>query len=477
MKIYKRRLVSIIVSNKCEQFEAYKREHEKYIKCGQEIVNLIRKLMISGQIKKRVYGRNDLCVVKNTPLYEMLKDNLIEKESKNEILYIASRSTLANTIFKDIFNKHGYLESKISTYKRCIVENAINRFNSHFRRNKKSKKDKQKHGSDVKVPYINFRGDSISVAEGMIYNKEKNTVTITYHNGKLEFPIYQYYGKGDLKKNFGGYITFLYNKQKEIYSVVIRGAIEYFEDPLYDPVGFIGFDINQTPENWIVFESGEKIARPNEMTDAIAMKNIINKEISNKNKKDPVTLRDGTITILKSKDRRKRRKEVEKLLEKIEKICRKYAKSIVDKAIFEDKGLAVDKINPGANGTGEFGQEISKQIIRMCEDRRVPFYVIPSAYSSRECICGDISEDNRKENEFKCVKCGYEANSHVHAAQNMTRRAEKLYDYGVMYFDPSSESVTDGAKQKYLSLEALKTRSDNLVLKFNKKQEELIESN
>ena len=69
MKIYKRRLVSIIVSNKCEQFEAYKREHEKYIKCGQEIVNLIRKLMISGQIKKRVYGRNDLCVVKNTPLY------------------------------------------------------------------------------------------------------------------------------------------------------------------------------------------------------------------------------------------------------------------------------------------------------------------------------------------------------------------------------------------------------------------------
>ena len=46
-------------------------------------------------------------------------------------------------------------------------------------------------------------------------------------------------------------------------------------------------------------------------------------------------------------------------------------------------------------------------------------------HTSQTCIqCGHISKDNRKEQEiFKCVKCGYEANADVNAAQNILRRA------------------------------------------------------
>ena len=46
-------------------------------------------------------------------------------------------------------------------------------------------------------------------------------------------------------------------------------------------------------------------------------------------------------------------------------------------------------------------------------------------HTSQTCIqCGHISKDNRKEQAiFKCVKCGYETNADVNAAQNILRRA------------------------------------------------------
>ena len=46
-------------------------------------------------------------------------------------------------------------------------------------------------------------------------------------------------------------------------------------------------------------------------------------------------------------------------------------------------------------------------------------------HTSQTCPqCGHISKDNRKEQEiFKCVKCGYETNADVNAAQNILKRA------------------------------------------------------
>ncbi|WP_303964402.1 transposase, partial [Succinatimonas hippei] len=46
-------------------------------------------------------------------------------------------------------------------------------------------------------------------------------------------------------------------------------------------------------------------------------------------------------------------------------------------------------------------------------------------HTSQTCIqCGHISKESRKEQAiFKCVKCGYETNADVNAAQNILRRA------------------------------------------------------
>ena len=46
-----------------------------------------------------------------------------------------------------------------------------------------------------------------------------------------------------------------------------------------------------------------------------------------------------------------------------------------------------------------------------------------SAYPSQLCPnCGYVSKENRHEEEFTCIKCGYSENAHVVGAMNILRR-------------------------------------------------------
>lgn len=443
MKIYKRRGITIILDNKCDQFKKIVEEREKYRACCQEIFNKIRQLMISGQLEKRLYGSFcDICIVQDSQAYY---DNINDIVSKDDIQYgnfqgvlnTVTTAKLVKGMFGETFEKYGFAEKGISNYKRSIVKHALDRIDGFLTRNKKSKKVKKNGG----LPHVNFQGKVIHIAEGLNYNQEEKTLTIPYSGGKLTVPVYDYIGKGMVKKNFGGNFIFKYDKNKNIYAIVVKAAIEIFSEPMYEPVGFIGFDINETPTDWIVYSDGTKTMRPPEMSVKIKENRTLNYEISNTNKKAEITLQDGTVTVLRSRERRKRRLKQREVLKAIQRMTRPFAEEVINKAIQSRMGIAIDKINPGASGGGEFGQYISEYIISMCEDKNIPFYVCPSAYTSRRCVCGNEDKKNRKGDIFKCVECGYEANSHVHAAQNMVRIAEELYDNETMYFGSKSKSI------------------------------------
>lgn len=458
MKVYKKRGASLVVNNKCDRFKTLIEEQKVYKAACQDIFNITRNLMLSNKLLKRTFGSFcDLCLVKDTDLYQKLIEFVVEKKEldrktgKETILYTITSANLVKTLFKDVFKKYNFEEDGIANYKRTIVKHSIDRIDGYLTRNKKKKSIKM-----GKMPHITFKGRVIHIGEGCNYSKETGILTMPYSKGKLSIPIYAYYGKAMVSKNFGGNIVFKYDQKGNIYTAVIKAAVDIIDDTSYLPSGFIGFDINQEAKFWICFDNGTTITRPQEMTDLIKENKILNKEISNDDKQSKVVLQDGTILEhgLNSKQRRKYRIKQKHVYDSIKKMTKIFANAIVDRAIEEGKGIAIDKINPGASNA-EFGQYISNYIIGICEDKKIPFYVCPSAYSSRRCICGNVDKQNRnkKTNEFKCISCGYYTpNSHIHAAENMRRAAEELYRNNCM-FSSSQASTIERTIEKIQQLE------------------------
>lgn len=436
MKVYKRRGCTFILNNNCDSFQKMVEEEKRYRNCCQEIFNLTRKLMVDGEILSRTFGSFcDLCLIKDSRLYFELFDYISEKKEINKktgeetTLYTITPANLVKTIYKDIFSKYQFSEKGISTYRRGVVEYVINRIEGSWERNKSKKKYQ-----NGKIPFVSFKGGVIHVAQDINYFPEDNKISIPHSSGKIEVPIYKYISKGMPSKNFGGNLIFKYDTNKNVYAIILKGAVEIYQEPAYTPDGFIGFDINQEAKYWIVMNNGEMIARPDHVTNLIKRNKNLNKLIANDDKQKTVISDDGTIykNGLNSKQRRKCRLEQIDVLKEIQKSTKKFAEDIVQKAINSNKGVAIDKIEPGAKN-GEFGQFISRYVIAMCEDLRVPFYVCPSAYSSRRCVCGNIDPKNRKDDIFKCVECGHQDNSHIHAAKNMSRIANELYNNSCIF--------------------------------------------
>lgn len=450
MKVYKKRGCTIILNNKVDAFQTLLQEQNIYKNCCQDIFNLTKNLMVKGEILNRTFGSFcDLCLIKDNQLYNKLREFVVEKTEKDyktgtlTTLYTITSANLVKTLYKDIFKTHGFVNDGISNYKRSIVKHTIDRIEGYLTRNKKNKKVK-----NGKIPTVSFKGRDIHIGEGLNYSADDMMLTLPYSKGKLEIPVYRYISKGMVSKNFGGNFMFKYDKKGNIYAVVLKAAVDLYEDASYTPKGFIGFDINQEAKYWISFDDGTSVARPDSMTNLITENKELNKLISNDDKKARIVASDGTIYEkgIGTKLRRKCRLRQDEVMHGIKKSTKNYARDLVNRAIQEGKGVAIDKITPGASN-GEFGQYISEYIITLCEDLCVPFYVCPSAYSSRKCVCGNIDKKNRNKDEFKCVSCGYTMNSHTHAAQNMSRAATELFNLKCIFGNVKAHNVEKAAEK------------------------------
>ena len=60
----------------------------------------------------------------------------------------------------------------------------------------------------------------------------------------------------------------------------------------------------------------------------------------------------------------------------------------------------------------------------------MPFILVPTPYTSKRCnSCGEINDENRNGDKFKCVECGHEDHSDINAAKNIKQFGEYLYNH------------------------------------------------
>lgn len=297
--------------------------------------------------------------------------------------------------------------------------------------------------SGVRPGMIAFSGDSW----GLVREVRPGSVLLDRElggSGEVFFDIC----KSNVNKKgactYGGNLT--YSAPTNSYCFVLVEEVPM--ETTYEPVGVLGFDINKTGSNWLVFSDGLVIAMSEEMSDRTERIRELNRLINTKNL--PLDKRFTTGDMLRFVGlsgnwqgevqlrkgiRRKLRKVWQREHRALRLICKKYAREIVDRCISERMIVAIDSVSSGA-GSGTFGQEhLIDEITRICENGGIPHYVVPCRNTSRRCSeCGYTDKENRKEtDDFLCLKCGHAESSHLNAAKNIRDRASKYHSEGRTY--------------------------------------------
>ena len=202
--------------------------------------------------------------------------------------------------------------------------------------------------------------------------------------------------------------------------------------PAYLPLDYLGFDINLEYGKWLVFnkqhdELDQLQERPEDIHDLIVKIKDLNKTLADV--RLPVKERK-----FRTKQRRKQRLRWLALHKQLKKLCRKIAQQIIDVCVENKYCLCIDNLCSGEKN-GTFGQDHLVELLKtMCENQGVPFYAVPTPYTSQTCsVCGYVDKENRKKNDFLCLKCGHETDSHINASKNIANFGKKLYDAGLPY--------------------------------------------
>jgi transposase len=309
-----------------------------------------------------------------------------------------------------ILDKYPVVEKK-KGIERQLVGYVLERFAGYFKRNKDWKETIQK-----KIPRITFKNKSLYNKDRNVeINKEKKEILFHTVFGDYKIP-YSLSIKSDHldSGNFGGNLIV---KQK---CFVVAVDVPFVQQ--YTPEKVLGFDINKSLNNWIVFNSGDVIPAPDVVADYIEKIRKLNKTIDNGKKEG-----------LKSSQRRCLRKQIinkhGQLHAEIKKVCEKIVEVVKNQKAL----LCIDMVKTGQN-MGTFGQDkIIPELQTLCENQGIPFIAVPCKNTSRRCSsCGYVHKDNRKTtDEFECLKCGHDELSHLNAAKNISFLGNKMFEAGV----------------------------------------------
>ena len=271
---------------------------------------------------------------------------------------------------RHILDKYPIVEKR-KGIERQLVGYVLERFAGYFKRN------------GEKIPRIVFKNKSL-------YNKDRN-VEIDKENKKLTFHT-------------------------------VFGAVDVPFVQQYTPEKVLGFDINKSLHNWIVFNTGDIIPAPDVVSNLIDRIRELNKTINNSKK-------EGLKSSQRSAIRRQVINKHKDLHSEVKKVCEKIVEVVKDNKSL----LCIDMVKTGQS-MGTFGQDkIIPELQTLCENQGVPFIAVPCKNTSRRCSsCGYVHKDNRKTvDEFKCLECGYEELSHLNAAKNIAFFGKKMYNAGV----------------------------------------------
>jgi len=441
MKIKVKKAIKLIISDKKGLSNLRKQSHPLMIQINERISSLIR-----DNILVDINGSyNDVYIYRET-----LPFVFKPKEVQGEKL---TTSNFMKEFMSDIFSP--YEKSKVTTQLRMFTAGQLRKYKGYKKRNK------------GKLPnFVAVRSDNLVMGDGFFEfykNKINGKLKVKNLDGTKSIVRYRksskckgiqnnalkYIEYADTEKKFGGTIVFGKEGQPDRIVASVDVPVEFD----YYPKGFIGLDFNKSNKNWIYFSEDifgqEKISK-----ESYPVISALEKFIESRNKIVKVH-KDISEREVRTKQRTPIRLEIKKLHKKHMDLIetsrfpgkeRAIIDSILDYAISKSYGLAIDTVATG-DKNGTFGQDKLKQLfIDKCIERKVPYILAPSYYTSRRCIhCGwlDLSEANssrdKKTNIFTCEHCDKTENADRTGAKNHVVYAKHLADIDFWTFNKSKQ--------------------------------------
>lgn len=354
-----------------------------------------------------------------------------QKMTSNEFGTNRALASYVDSIYKEclpILKKYDLGKTK---YHRCVTKNVVHRYSAYMERFK---------GLPPKFPISIISDRGVSLYAGIITDKnpDSDTGLLVFDLGNkkhaVHYNIDKYYkankerifftlrkntGKfePDKKKKPGGNIT--KNDNGLDFTVQTKVPIKW----KYTPTKSLGFDINKSRDAFIYFS--DKIEIFGKKTDVIQRPLLAEKwhsnvekwiNLINNNTIDPKTNKKKYNT----KQRKVFRKNWILNNQRLENVYRPICEEILKYTENNKMLLCIDN-NSAGGMIGAFGNDkVIKYLIQQCENRGIPFVVVPTPYTSQRCYsCGKIDPESRNGDNYKCIHCGFNTNSHENAALNI----------------------------------------------------------
>ena len=324
----------------------------------------------------------------------------------------------------NVFNVDGVLEKGVESVKRGIVSYVLERYRGYKNRN----------GAFPTSP-IRFHGKSFYIKEPNVRMKDgEQKLIIPTLFGKLDL----YYSRSLKEDLFRGRIKEGLSTGGNIImdQKCFVSGVDVDFDLKYNPVSFIGFDLNKDVNDWICFSDGSKIPAPEHIKNQFEKIRDLNKQLD-KDKKLPVVDRK-----YRSKDRRKIRREWQEAQRELRCFVNGVAEKIVNRVMLKKQCLLIDSVTTGQK-MGTFGQDHLIPLLQTkCENLGIPFYVVPCKGTSATCSsCGHVHGYTKEEKklyrptttEFKCQSCGAKIDAQYNGAVNVRDYGKEMYDAGVPF--------------------------------------------
>jgi transposase len=354
-------------------------------------------------------------------IHQLLKDGSISSIEGYSIVYLGEKVTDSKVRDLDwmqqILCDVGIDKNKVNkAVLRSFYWEVFRRYTSYIQRNKQLSVNKNLPAKpiDIRRKAINLKEKLIKVYDSL---DKISFLSIEKKGPDLDVQI-------DISKSFTNNHKFLdfnkkgekvtggiFNFRKSELVITVKKTIE-----VQKPENMIGFDINQSGKNFLVFSdkvNGENFfPKPETISKMEKTLKQINKSIKDKN--------------INSAKRRKLRSIWKKQHKRLEREIAKFLIPILESIDFSKNGLAIDTVATGATA-GSYGQD---KVIKLCTDyckrNKIFYYLIPTPYTSQRCsVCGKIEKSQRNKEKYKC-SCGHEDHSDFNAAKNIKQFGEYL---------------------------------------------------
>jgi hypothetical protein len=400
-------------------------------------------------------------------IHQLLKQGIISSIEDYSIVYNGEKVTDSlvreldwmQCLLKDFSINKDYVDKSAL---RALYWEVFRRYSAFIQRNKGLCASKQ-----IPSKPISIRQKSINLKERLIKihgNMDKvSFLPLERKKENLDVKI-------DKSRSFLSNVKFLefdkkgtklvggiYNIRKSELVLVVNKYLE-----VKKPKSMIGFDINQTDKNFLVFSdkvNGENFfSKPEKIS---LMENTL-KEINKSIKEKGAT---------NSSKRKNLRGCWKKQHRKLEKEVSKFLFPILDSIDFSEKGLAIDTVATGAK-TSSYGQDkVIKLCINYCKKNNIYYYLIPTPYTSQKCsVCGKIDKKQRNKEQYKC-SCGYEEHADFNAARNI----KEFGGFLLSQSHPLVDSMEKGYKKKTLKVLKDKYRFKRNPITEDKSKKEKLE--